>query len=215
VPIYLIRHGQSLGNSKHVYQGRMDFPLAEEGVAQAHLLAAWLPARGVVADALFTSPLKRAHQTAEILSRAAGFPEPRIELLIEEYAAGSLEGLTEEEISRQFPEFAGRPLDELGDFAKYGGESYEDMQQRCRQFIAQVQDNFTPEQGVVAVSHGGCLYQLLKLWCGWPAPRHFFTRVTNCCCFRLTLREVQGLRAAQLEWMVPIELMGQPEWRQG
>jgi hypothetical protein len=51
------------------------------------------------------------------------------------------------------------------------------------------------------------MYQLFKQWCGWPAPRHFFTRMSNCCCFKLELRTIQELDVAELQWMVTLDLI--------
>lgn len=61
---------------------------------------------------------------------------------------------------------------------------------------------------MLVVAHGGSLYQLLKLWCTWPTPRHLFNHIGNCCCFKLQFREVAEHVGAELHWMVPLELMG-------
>jgi broad specificity phosphatase PhoE len=142
-----------------------------------------------------------------------------------EYHAGHAEGLTEAQMIERFPQYEHRTLDERGCWAEFGGESYEDVQSRLQRFIERVQRDVlgdgpapTPDYGqagapgppgrdVICVSHGGSLYQLLKLWCGWPAPRHYFTRISNCTCFKLALREVGGHLGAELQFMVPVDLM--------
>ena len=62
--IYIIRHGKTALNQANVLQGRSNSPLNEEGMRQAEAAAARL--RGVAFDHVFTSPLLRAIQTAEI-----------------------------------------------------------------------------------------------------------------------------------------------------
>ena len=64
--LILIRHGETDWNVDGRYQGQADPPLNDKGLAQAQLLAQEL--RGVKIDVLYTSPLSRALQTAQILA---------------------------------------------------------------------------------------------------------------------------------------------------
>lgn len=64
--IYLIRHGECAGNRENRVRGRADFPLNENGIAQAHALAAAMLDKRI--EYVYTSPLKRALTTAEIIS---------------------------------------------------------------------------------------------------------------------------------------------------
>ena len=204
--IYLIRHAQSEGNARGVFQGSCDFPLTPRGREQAHALARWLAALPVSPRRIFTSPLKRAAQTAEILAAELSVDAPTGLPELKEYHAGAIEGLTISEIGERFPEYLTRGLDERGDFSAYGGESRAQMHARLRRFIARVLSDHADED-ILVVSHGGSLYQLLQLWCAWPTPRHIFTRLSNCCCLKLGLREVAGQRVAELKWFVTLELI--------
>ncbi len=65
--IYLVRHGQTVFNTRLLIQGRCDSPLTDLGREQARAAAAWLHGRGVQFDAAFSSPAERACSTAEIL----------------------------------------------------------------------------------------------------------------------------------------------------
>jgi broad specificity phosphatase PhoE len=205
VAIFLIRHGESVGNVEQFFQGQRDCELTETGRAQAQALGRWLGAQGFQFEHVFASPLSRARVTAEILCEQLGRPGPELEPDIREYAAGVLEGLKPSEISERFPEYAQRGLGQRGDFSAYGGESYDDMQARLKRFILRMQD-LPREADYAAVLHGGCLYQLLKLWCGWPTPRHFFIRLTNCCVLKLVVREVDHITTGELQWFLPLEL---------
>ena len=73
--LYIIRHGQTEMNSRHALQGRSDFALNEVGLAQAREAAEKL--RGVRFDRVYSSPLRRAVQTSELLA-------PDAEIVIDE-----------------------------------------------------------------------------------------------------------------------------------
>lgn len=79
--IYVIRHGQTALNSAHALQGRSDAPLNETGEAQARGAGRVLAERGIVFSHVFSSPLQRALQTAELV--APGVPVRVDERLIE------------------------------------------------------------------------------------------------------------------------------------
>lgn len=72
--IYIIRHGQTDLNKKRVLQGRSDYPLNEDGVAQAEEAREVFRAAGISFDRIWSSPLQRAVQTAVI---AAGGSLPQ------------------------------------------------------------------------------------------------------------------------------------------
>src|ERR671911_195834 len=67
----LIRHGQSTANASGVWQGQLDFPLSKEGRRQAATAGDAL--KGTRISGVYTSPLSRAFDTAEIVAREAGF----------------------------------------------------------------------------------------------------------------------------------------------
>lgn len=64
--IYIIRHGQTEVNHRQALQGRSDFPLNDAGIAQAQTVAEGL--KGVSFAHVFTSPLRRAVQTAKMIA---------------------------------------------------------------------------------------------------------------------------------------------------
>jgi uncharacterized phosphatase len=90
--LYFIRHGLSEMNKQGLFAGRADTPLTDEGRAQAK--AAGAKAKDLKIDLIISSPLSRARETAEIISREIGYPVDRIkfsDLLIERHW-GDLEG---------------------------------------------------------------------------------------------------------------------------
>ncbi len=75
--LYIIRHGQTEMNSKMLMQGRSDNPLNDKGLAQAEGAADRFRAMGITIDKVYSSPLIRAVQTAEIIA-------PDAELVIDD-----------------------------------------------------------------------------------------------------------------------------------
>ena len=72
--LYVVRHGEAVWNTENRICGRTDSPLTEKGRAQAAALAPHLPK----VDRVLCSPLSRARETAEILTRGTGrLPVPR------------------------------------------------------------------------------------------------------------------------------------------
>lgn len=66
--IYIIRHGQTELNNAHILQGRSDCPLNENGIVQAREAGQWLMEQGIVFSYVYSSPLKRAIRTAELIA---------------------------------------------------------------------------------------------------------------------------------------------------
>jgi probable phosphoglycerate mutase len=88
--VTLVRHGQTERSARSAYSGRLDVPLTEAGHEQAQRAAQQLAGAGI--DAVVTSPLVRARDTAQAIADAAGVPLTVDERLIEiDY--GPFEGL--------------------------------------------------------------------------------------------------------------------------
>ena len=79
--IYIIRHGQTEKNRANVLQGRSDIPLNDSGRQQAEEVKDRFIKAGIHFDLVYTSPLIRAVQTAEII--AEGIPQLKDDRLIE------------------------------------------------------------------------------------------------------------------------------------
>lgn len=82
--IYLTRHGQDQDNANGILNGRRDHPLTELGMNQANEIALKIKEAGLKFDRIYSSPLQRAYQTAEIISNSLGMKEPvKLDALIE------------------------------------------------------------------------------------------------------------------------------------
>ena len=147
--IYLARHGESDWNVERRWQGHADRPLTDRGRGQAQDLAARL-AR-VQLDAVYSSDLRRAWETAEAVASAKGLDVVRLPEL-REVDVGSWSGLTRDECEARFPEAFARWR--AGGSGWDDGESYEEMGERIVGAIGRLA---AEHQGgaILVVSHGG------------------------------------------------------------
>lgn len=81
--IYLIRHGQDIDNSEGILNGHRDAPLTDLGLGQAETLAKYLVEQEMVFAKIFSSPLKRARKTADIIANSLKQGVENEDLLIE------------------------------------------------------------------------------------------------------------------------------------
>lgn len=207
--VFLVRHGESQANAEGRLQGSLDFPLSERGRAQAAQLARWLTKNGVGWDYAFSSPLLRASQTAEILSRECGGPAAVADVDLHEIRAGRLEGMTRDDMQEKHPEWLQRGVTELGDFSTFGGESYDDVQVRAERLVERwVREYRAAEARLLVVAHGGINFQLLKRLICLPVPRVAIVRMGNCSVTQVRLRERRGTYMGELVFHMPIEMMG-------
>ncbi len=98
--IYFVRHGETAGNRENRFRGRHDFPLNENGIRQAEALQREL--QDVPMDAIYSGPLSRARQTAEILA------DGRLPVTIEEgfnnISLGPWEDVAKDEVREKYPD---------------------------------------------------------------------------------------------------------------
>jgi broad specificity phosphatase PhoE len=213
--ILFVRHGESLGNVEGRMQGRRDYDLSERGRAQAAGLAEWFSARGLDWAVAYSSPQLRARATAERLN-AGRASELVLDDHLCEVAAGRLEGLDREEIAAQFPDFMQRGITGLGDFAEYGGESYEQVQARVARFRERLFCRHrAAEDRVLVVAHGGIGFQLLKSLICEPVPRVCILRIGNCSATLIRMRERRGLYMGELTFHVPLSMVSDAGERDG
>jgi 2,3-bisphosphoglycerate-dependent phosphoglycerate mutase len=207
--LLVVRHGESEGNALGQLQGHFDSPLTPLGRAQARRAGAWLKAHGPRWSAAYASPLARAKETAEIIIGQTGYPEATLDDDLREVGAGDLEGLTRDDIWKRYPKFVDRGVTDLGDFAEFGGEGYEQVQARVHRLLARIESRHRAGADVVlVVAHGGILFQIVKAAVCVPVPRVCILQWGNCTATLLRFRERRRTYMAEVTWHVPIDLMG-------
>lgn len=156
--ILAVRHGETAWNRESRIQGQLDIPLNALGLAQAQRLAQALREQPI--DAIYSSDLSRARQTAEAVAALASLPV-QANACLRERGFGSFEGLTWAEIEEQWPAECGRWRRREPDFAAPGGESLERFYERAVDAV-QALARRHPGQTLLVVAHGGvldCLYR--------------------------------------------------------
>lgn len=207
--LLIVRHGESVANAEGRMQGQRDYPLSEAGERQAALLGRFLKNAGFYFDAAYSSPLTRARATAQALTTALGLPDAELAPELAELHAGSLQGLTRDEIAEQYPSFMQRGLTGLGDFAEYGGESYADVQLRVKSLIARWHErHLTDQHRVLVVAHGGTNFQLVKALVCDPIPRVMSVKFGNCTATLVRMRERRGQYLGEIVFHLPVDLLG-------
>ncbi|HEX7540897.1 MAG TPA: histidine phosphatase family protein [Anaerolineales bacterium] len=180
-PLYhitFLRHGESVGNLENRFQGHADFPLTETGRAQARALAERWQAEGRTFDRVFSSPLLRACETAEIICAALNMP---LELDPDwmEINNGLLAGLSDSEAAQSVP----RPAF-ITPYTHTGrtGESRWEVYLRAGRNVQKLVDH--PARHTLVVAHGGILNMTLYTILGIPiqadssGPRFMFHNTT-------------------------------------
>lgn len=153
--VILARHGETDWNRDGIWQGHGDPPLNELGRRQSAALAERLA--GLQIEALYSSDLRRALETAEIVAGAKGLvavPDPQLR----EMDVGSWTGLTRAQVEARFP-----------GMAYHDGESREAFDSRV---VTAVYRLATSHDGgcIVAVTHGGVVRALQRHVLGEALP---------------------------------------------
>jgi probable phosphoglycerate mutase len=202
--LLFIRHGETDWNRQGRFQGQIDVPLNVLGQAQAQRLAARLAAERY--DALFTSDLLRARETAAPLAAAwRATPVPMTSL--REQSFGVLEGLDVPTIQARHPELWQRWLRQHGDDAMPEGESLREFHARV---MAAMQELLAQAPGprVAVVTHGGVLDMLWRSARGLPLDGHRDCEIPNTGLNRL--RWADGVLHIEA-WADASHLAGLPE----
>jgi alpha-ribazole phosphatase len=155
--LLLIRHGEPEAEARGRCYGTLDVGLSDEGLRQADRLARALAQNGLAA--IYTSPRRRALQTASALARVHGLA-PVVDERLCEIDFGDFEGRTYEEIEREHPELFRRWMETPTEIEFPNGESYERFKARALLALASILDNHRRDT-VAVVSHGGIARAIL------------------------------------------------------
>lgn len=151
--IILIRHGETEWNAQGRIQGHLPVPLNTRGAAQAEAVAVHL--RDVPFDAIYSSDLLRARQTADLIAEVSGHAI-RDDERLREWDLGILSGMLRVEADRDHPQAARIYREYLVDEAIPGGESIRQRFERVTGAVCDIAARHRRDT-VVVVSHGGPL----------------------------------------------------------
>ena len=155
--LFLVRHGITDHNSTHKFLGHTDVELSEEGFRQVEKLRDRMVKEKF--DVVYSSDLKRARATAEVISAGHGAEIINCSEL-REINYGETESLTYGEIKQKYPELA-EAINQLSPELSFpGGESLQGFITRTLKFMDRLNQH-APQQRILIVAHGGPMRTLL------------------------------------------------------
>lgn len=190
--LYIIRHGETDWNKEKRLQGRSDTELNEYGIELAEITARAL--KDVKFDCIYSSPLKRAYKTAEIIRM-----DREVDIITDdrllEISFGEIEGVPLNERPPKFQKFFTDPANYE---APEGGESYQELVDRTKDFIEKVvvPASKTAERMLI-VAHGA-LNKALMLNLNNDEIKNFWEGIfqRNCC---VNIFEIHGNNYKMIE----------------
>ncbi len=183
--LYIIRHGETDWNIEKRLQGRSDTELNSYGIELAEITAEAL--KNIKFDRIYSSPLKRAYKTAEIIRADRDLPIITDERLLE-ISFGAYEGIA---VSERPPEFQNFFDDPDNYVPAKGGETYEELVARAGNFIEEVVVPASEKiERMLIVAHGA-LNKALMVNLNHQKIKDMWTGIfqRNCC---VNIYEING-----------------------
>jgi len=173
--LMLIRHGNTAWNVDEIFRGRADVELNESGIKQAELLAKYL--EDVPLEVVYSSPLKRALKTAEIIAGPRGVGvRPSQELIDFDY--GEWQGISHDTVKDRYRALYEKWLTKPHLVKITKGESLNDVKKRAVSLVNQVTSR---HQGIVAlVSHRVILKVIICTLLGLDNSHFWNIKVDTC-----------------------------------
>lgn len=173
--IYLLRHGQTNLNRYRKYQNAADKDLNELGEKQAELLGIRLKNYNI--DIIYSSDLKRALQTSEIINKYIN-TDIIIKDGLREINMGQWDTLNMEDRFTSHEEYAKKWYEHLEDLPYPGGESGADVFERSNKVIDEIKRG--KHENIAVVTSAGTLAALLSGFLGLEQYKRFRMEIDNC-----------------------------------
>jgi probable phosphoglycerate mutase len=168
--IFFIRHGESVGNKENRFRGRHDFVLSENGFKQAEALRRELEQTDF--DAVYSSPLKRALDTARAI--CPPYLNVQTDEDINNISLGPWENQPKTDISRKYPDLWQIWLTQPEALFFEGMETLAMVQERTFHFVNKMIDKYCPGR-IAVVSHRAVLKPLFARMLG--IPKNYFWKI--------------------------------------
>lgn len=188
--IYLVRHGETQSNLDRVFQGHMDTQLTARGIEQAACVGRWL--QRIEFDAIYSSDLARAADTARAIARSNGSQEINFDRNLREMHYGVLQGIAISEFARVLEPYGvatdwGSGAFSAKGLAPPGGESVRRLRNRVTRFVARLDSEHSGggDRRVLVVTHGGFLRVMMTVLLELPTRKRHAFGFDNCSITRL------------------------------
>jgi 2,3-bisphosphoglycerate-dependent phosphoglycerate mutase len=164
--LVLVRHGQSDWNLKNLFTGWRDVDLTEQGVKEAREAGRKLKAQGLKFDIAFTSALKRAQRTLDLMLAELG--QTNIPVIknqaLNERDYGDLVGLNKDDARKKWGEEQVLKWRRSYDIAPPGGESLKDTLARALPYyVTEILPHVMRSERVLVSAHGNSLRALVMV----------------------------------------------------
>jgi 2,3-bisphosphoglycerate-dependent phosphoglycerate mutase len=164
--LVLVRHGQSEWNLKNLFTGWKDVDLTAQGIAEAKKAGEKLKARGIKFDVAFTSALKRAQKTLDLVLAEMG--ERKIPIFrdqaLNERDYGDLVGLNKDDARKKWGDEQVLKWRRSYDIAPPGGESLKDTVARALPyFVQEILPRVLRGERTIVAAHGNSLRALVMV----------------------------------------------------
>lgn len=166
--LLVIRHGESEADLLDVHEGRADFALTERGHKQARSMALFVK-KNFDISAIYSSPLKRALQTAAHLSEETGIPL-NVDDKLMEFNNGLIAGLERTVAKEKYPIVDNLPLHA----AVYEQESVLEFRFRADYILSKITSETAAGKTAAIVTHGGMINQLYRSFLRLPTDSDIF-----------------------------------------
>lgn len=164
--LVLVRHGQSDWNLKNLFTGWRDIDLTEKGVAEAREAGRKLKAQGIKFDVAFTSALRRAQRTLDLMLTELGQTTIPIfkDQALNERDYGDLVGLNKDDARKKWGEEQVHIWRRSYDVAPPGGESLKDTLARALPYyVTDILPRVLRGERVLVAAHGNSLRALVMV----------------------------------------------------
>jgi 2,3-bisphosphoglycerate-dependent phosphoglycerate mutase len=163
--LVLVRHGQSEWNLKNLFTGWKDVDLTDAGIAEARAAGRKLKAQGLVFDVAYTSALKRAQRTLDIMLEEMGQKIPIVrDQALNERDYGDLVGMNKDDARKKWGEEQVLIWRRSYDVPPPGGESLKDTVARALPYYVQhIQPRVLRGERVLVSAHGNSLRALIMV----------------------------------------------------
>lgn len=173
--IILIRHGETDWNRAETFRGRADVELNSTGIKQAELLARYL--EGVPIEAVYSSPLRRALKTAEVIAAPHNLVVITAPELID-FDYGQWQGMSHDAVKQKYKRLYQKWLKNPHLVTMPGGESLAEVRKRAMRLIRQLMARHY--ESVVLVSHRVVLKVMILALLGLDNSHFWNIKLDNC-----------------------------------
>lgn len=153
--IYMVRHGESVGNERDLMYGHTDYPLTQRGIEDAKVVAKKLEECSF--DICYTSELQRAYQTAEYSIIGRNIPLYKTKALNEQFM-GDFENISFQDMMIKYPNEAKGMMSNWVKNGPVNGETFDELYDRISSFVDMILEK---NQDVLIVAHFGSLAALI------------------------------------------------------